>query len=495
MKITLDATSPVSIETACLVIGVLEDAPLDGPAAEVDRAAEGRLSALVDSGDVDPDRNQVTLLHGLPGIRAERILVVGGGKGDKFDRVRYYNMCLAAGAFLRAHAVRQAHVCLADLQVEDLDADWRLRQAVLGIDHGNYRYVTTKPLKSHDHRPLSAASFHGGPERQGALDQGIAIAAGVRRARELGNLPPNICTPSYLAQECAALAKAHDRCSVEILKRKDMAELGMDALLAVGQGSNHPPRLIVLSYQGASESDRPYVLVGKGVTFDTGGISLKPRESMDEMKFDMCGAASVIGAFEACVRLGLPINLVTVVAAVENMPDGKAYRPGDVLNSMAGKTIEVLNTDAEGRLALCDALTYSERFEPAAIVDVATLTGACVVALGQHASAIMTPHDDLAAELVAAGQAAVDRGWPLPLWEDYQSQLKSPFADMKNIGGMPAGAITAGCFLAKFTRGMRWAHLDIAGSAWKWNGKEGATGRPVGLLTRYLMDRVTDGAD
>jgi leucyl aminopeptidase len=490
MKITLNNTAPAVIETPCLVVGVLEDAPLTGPAAELDEASNGRLSALLASGDIDPDRNETTLLHGLDGVKAERVLVVGGGKADRFDRVRYNNMCLAAGTFLRKHAVRGAHICLAELSVEKMDTDWRLRQAVFAIDHGNYRYVTTKPLRADDHHPLEAASFQGGNERQAALEQGIALAAGTRRARELGNLPPNICTPAYLAQECANIAESHDKCTVEILKPEEMAELGMDALLAVGQGSDHPPRLIVLRYEGAASDDRPYVLVGKGVTFDTGGISLKPRESMDEMKFDMCGAATVIGAFEACARMGLAINLVTVVAAVENMPDGKAYRPGDVIGSMAGKTIEVLNTDAEGRLALCDALTYSSRFDPAAIVDVATLTGACVVALGHHASAVMTPHDDLAQELLEAGDAAVDRAWRLPLWEDYQSQLKSPFADMKNVGGLPAGAITAGCFLSKFTRDMRWAHVDIAGSAWKWNGNEGASGRPVGMLTRFLMDRA-----
>jgi len=267
----------------------------------------------------------------------------------------------------------------------------------------------------------------------------------------------------------------------------------MHALLGVAQGSGYDPKLIVLKYAGAAESDRPFALIGKGVTFDSGGISLKSRENMDQMKFDMSGAAAVIGAFEACVEMQLPLNLVAIVAAVENMPDGKSYRPGDVLTSMSGKTIEILNTDAEGRLALCDAMTYSERFEPVAVIDVATLTGACVVALGHHASGLMSRNDDLAEELLAAGLTAVDRAWRLPLWEDYNSQLKTPFADMKNVGGMPAGAITAGCFLAKFAKDRRWAHLDIAGSAWKWGETEGATGRPVGLLVQYLMDRAAHG--
>ncbi len=489
MEITLNDSSLLESGTACLVVGVLEDAPLKGPAAEVDTASGGRLTRLIKNGDIDPDRNQLTLIHGLPGVKAERILVVGGGQAGRFDRVRYVNMCMAAGKYLRQHAVTEAHVCLAEMDVENLDADWRMTQAVFAIDHGNYLYVATKPLKHDTPRPLKQASFQGGPDRQAALDRGIALGIGSRKARELGDLPPNICTPKYLARECRSIAENYANCSIEVLKRKDMAELGMEALLAVGQGSDNPPRLIVLRYNGAGDEQRPYVLVGKGVTFDTGGISLKPREGMDEMKYDMCGAASVIGTFEACAKMQLKLNLVTVVAAVENMPDGKAYRPGDVIGSMAGKTIEILNTDAEGRLALCDALTYSEQFEPLAIIDVATLTGACVVALGHHASAIMTHDDSLADELVAAGQTAVDRGWRLPIWEDYQSQLKTPFADMKNVGGVPAGAITAGCFLSKFTRTMRWAHVDIAGSAWKWNANEGATGRPVGLLTQFLIDR------
>lgn len=269
-----------------------------------------------------------------------------------------------------------------------------------------------------------------------------------------------------------------------------MAELNMSALLAVGRGSRNGSRLIVLKYQGKGKKSRPTVLVGKGITFDSGGLSLKPGPNMEQMKFDMGGAASVIGAFEACAEMQLPINVICVVAAAENMPGGNAYRPGDVLTSMSGKTIEVLNTDAEGRLVLCDALTYSQRFKPAALIDVATLTGAAVIALGHHASIIMSKHDDLAGELIEAGETAVDRGWRLPLWDDYQSQLKSPFADMKNVGGMAAGSITAGCFLSRFTEDQRWAHIDCAGSTWIWGGDKGSTGRPVGLLTQFLINLV-----
>jgi leucyl aminopeptidase len=306
-------------------------------------------------------------------------------------------------------------------------------------------------------------------------------------------LPANICNPAYLAQEAAALAREHPKVDLEILEEEQMGELGMDALLGVSRGSSNQARLILLKYGGAREGQQPVVLVGKGITFDSGGLSLKSPDNMKQMKYDMCGAASVMGAFLTCVLLQLEINVVCIVAAAENMPDGNAYRPGDVVTSMSGKTIEVLNTDAEGRLVLCDALTYSERFKPSVIIDVATLTGACVVALGHHASGLFSNDDELANALLAAGDEVVDRAWRLPLWDDYQSQLDSPFADMQNVGGMPAGAVTAGCFLSRFVEHQRWAHLDIAGSAWKWNEKEGATGRPVGLLSCYLMSKAGVG--
>jgi leucyl aminopeptidase len=490
MKLSLNDDSPRDIETPCIVVGAFEEAPLSGAAADLDTASEGRIQAMLDSGDIDAHRGTTTLLHGLPGVRAERILVTGLGKPEKFDRVRFDMACVKAGSFLREHSVRQAHVCLHEAACEDLDPTWRLRHAAIAFNRANYVYTATKPRKDDSPHPLQSISFQGAAELAPALAQASAIAAGYRRARELGNLPPNICNPAYLAQQARAIAKQHDKVEVEILKKKEMAELGMDALLGVAQGSENGPRLIVLQYRGATADDQPIALVGKGITFDSGGISLKPAENMDQMKFDMCGAASVIGAFEACALLDLPINLVTIVAAAENMPGGRSYRPGDVLTSMSGKTIEILNTDAEGRLVLCDALTYCERFNPRATIDVATLTGACVVALGHHASGLMSPHDDLAEELTAAGQQAVDRAWRLPLWEDYQEQLKTPFADMKNVGGMPAGSITAGCFLSRFARNQRWAHLDIAGSAWKWGMTEGATGRPVGLLTQFLMSQA-----
>jgi len=490
MKFTLDTTAIPEIDTACLVIGIFQHTELKGSASLVDQASNGALSKLIESGDVDADWKHTTLLHGLAGVAAQRILVMGCGEADKFDAVRFDEVCKSAGAFLRTHVTTNAHICLNEVEVDGTDAYWRLRQAAVNVDRANYSYTATKAPKDDEKKPLSNASFNAGNELQPALDEARGLAKGYLRSRELGNLPPNICNPAFLAEQAIEIANDYENVTVEVLGQDEMAELKMSALLAVGQGSVNGPRLIVLKYQGKDTDSRPVVLVGKGITFDTGGISLKPGPNMEQMKYDMGGAASVIGAFEACADMQLPINLVCVVAAAENMPDGNAYRPGDVITSMSGKTIEVLNTDAEGRLVLCDALTYSQRFNPIALIDVATLTGACVVALGHHASAIMSKHDDLVDELLAAGQKAVDRGWRLPLWDDYQPQIKSTFADMKNVGGMPAGSITAGCFLSRFTTDQRWAHIDCAGSTWKWGDDKGSTGRPVGLLTQFLINQA-----
>jgi len=498
MKFTLDTTPIPELDTACLVIGILEDTPLQGAARLVDQASNGALQHLIDSGDVSPDWKDTTMLHGLEGIAAKRILVLGFGEPEKFNAVRYDNACTSAGAYLRDHVTTSAHICLHDIEADNTDPgsglgqlNWRLRQVAVNVDRANYRYTATKAPKDHDNDPLEILSFSGGSDLQSALDEARGIAKGYLRSKELGNLPPNICNPAFLAETAHEIANSYENVSVEILEEDEMAKLKMSALLAVGRGSVNGSKLIVLKYQGQDDISRPVVLVGKGITFDTGGISLKPGSNMEQMKFDMGGAASVIGAFEACADMQLPINLVCVVAAAENMPDGDAYRPGDVLTSMSGKTIEVLNTDAEGRLVLCDALTYSQRFNPTALIDVATLTGACVIALGHHASAIMSKHDDLAEELIEAGQTAIDRGWRLPLWDDYQPQIKSAFADMKNVGGMGAGSITAGCFLSRFTTDQRWAHIDCAGSTWIWGDDKGSTGRPAGLLTQFLINQAS----
>jgi len=321
------------------------------------------------------------------------------------------------------------------------------------------------------------------------LDRSRAVAIGICLTRELGNLPPNICTPAYLAEQAHALSARHPEVSTTVLDVEEMEKLGMGALLAVGMGSANLPKLIIMEYR-AGGAAKPYVLVGKGITFDTGGVDIKPAAGMEEMKFDMCGAASVFGVMEAIATLKLPINLTVLAPAAENMADGRSYRPSDVIKTMAGHQVEVLNTDAEGRLILCDALTYAQRFEPHTLIDIATLTGACVVALGTHATGLLTKEDELADELLAAGETSMDRAWRLPLWEDYQSQLDTGFADFANIGGKYGGAITAACFLARFTEGQRWAHLDIAGTAWDSGRKGTATGRPVGMLVQWLLNQT-----
>jgi len=325
---------------------------------------------------------------------------------------------------------------------------------------------------------------------ESGLVDGKAIGAGVSLTKDLGNLPPNVCTPTYLAEQAQALASSYGF-TVEVLEREAMQKLGMGSFLAVAQGSEEPPKLIVLQHLKGDKKQKPVVLVGKGITFDTGGISLKPSAEMDEMKYDMCGAATVLGVFKTIAEMDLPLNVIGVIPTCENMPDGRATRPGDVLTSMSGLTIEVLNTDAEGRLILCDALTYAERFEPSAVVDIATLTGACVIALGHHATGLFSNNDSLAQELLQAGEQALDRAWRMPMWDDYQPLLDSNFADIANIGGRAAGSITAACFLSRFTKKYDWAHLDIAGTAWKSGKEKGGTGRPVPLLTEFLVGRTS----
>jgi leucyl aminopeptidase len=383
--------------------------------------------------------------------------------------------------------------------VKKQDAAWKAAQiAEIGQDV-DYRFDVMKGKAAQEEKAKSvkrvakvAVAFiekSEGKLAESGLKQGLALAAGVSLTKDLGNLPPNVCTPTYLADQAKAMGKQYGL-QVEVLDRDQIAKLGMGSFLGVAQGSAQPPKLIVLQHKKGKKSQKPVVLVGKGITFDTGGISIKPGAEMDEMKYDMCGAASVLGTFKAIAEMDLPLNVVGVIPTCENMPDGTAIKPGDVLTSMSGQTIEVLNTDAEGRLILCDALTYAERFEPAAVVDIATLTGACVIALGHHASGLFSNNDKLAQELLAAGETAHDRAWHMPLWEDYQPQLDSNFADMANIGGRAGGSITAACFLSRFTKKYEWAHLDIAGTAWKSGKDKGGTGRPVPLLTEFLVKRA-----
>ena len=487
LQFQLNATDPAATTTDCLILGVFADGAFSAAGETVDRASNGRLRALIERGDVSGKAGRTVLLHDLAGIAAARVLVVGLGETAKFGVSAYLRAIGDVVRTLKTGASRSALCTLTALDVPGRDADWRVRQAVIAADHAAYRYTTNISRKPE--AGLESLQFTADPAQRGALAAGLGIAAGVEFARELGNLPPNVCNPAYLAERARKLATEIPNVSCEVLERAEMEKLGMGSLLAVARGSANSPRLIVLSYSGAGNA-KPYALVGKGVTFDSGGLNLKVQGGIEEMKFDMLGAGSVLGAFRAAASLKLPINLVCIVAAVENMADGDAYRPSDVLTSMSGKTIEVLNTDAEGRLILCDALTYAQRFEPQAIVDVATLTGACVVALGKITHGLMSKHDDLANELLGAGENVYDRAWRLPLFDEYQTLLESAFADVANIGGKYAGAITAASFLARFAEGQRWAHLDIAGTAWE-EGKKGlATGRPVGLLCQWLLDRI-----
>lgn len=494
LEFSLNHDNATSAKTDCVVVGAFADASLTPAAQAIDQASGGKLSALVAAGDVSGKTGKTAMLHALPGVTATRILVVGLGEADKFGVPQYLKAVADAARTLKTGPVVSALFTLSEVAVKERDAAWNVRQAAIVADHACYRYTATLGAKNkkREETGLKSMSIHAdGSDADAALAQGQAIAAGVAFARELGHLPPNICNPAYLAQQAQAFAKRFDKTQCEVLERDEMEQLGMGALLAVSQGSTNPPKLVVLKYNNGGDA-KPYVLVGKGITFDTGGINLKVQGGVEEMKYDMCGAASVMGTFVAAVGMQLPINLVVIAAAVENMADGNSYRPSDVLTSMSGKTIEVGNTDAEGRLILCDALTYAQKFEPQALLDVATLTGACMVALGNHATAVMSKHDDLAAELIKAGEHTFDRAWPLPLWDEYQPMLDSAYADVYNIGGRWAGAITAGCFLSRFAEDQRWAHLDIAGSA-STSGKMGmSTGRPVGMLSQWLVDRCAD---
>ncbi len=442
-------------------------------------------------------KTRLVLLPGRGGI--ERLLVLGGAAG-KLSGSDFRKVINALGGALRNLPATKASLALDQVDVDGLDASQALLQALALVSAQLYWYDDYKSEKSKDKRVnaielVSAEAPSAGQQRELSriAREATALAAGLNLSRDLGNCPPNICNPTFLAQTARKLA-GNKKVSVNVLNEAAMKKLGMGAFLSVSQGSDTPGKMIIIEYKGAPQRTSktkaaPVVLVGKGITFDTGGISLKPAAAMDEMKFDMCGAASVLGATRAAIDAELPINLITIVAAAENMPSGRATRPGDIVTSMSGQTIEVLNTDAEGRMVLCDALTYAERYKPRAVVDVATLTGACVMALGSHASGLFANDDGLARDLLGAGEAIWDRAWHMPLWDDYQAQLKSNFADMANVGGREAGAVTAACFLSRYTKAYKWAHLDIAGSAWNSGANKGATGRAVPLLFQFLRQQ------
>jgi len=480
----------------CVVVGVYESAKLSASAAGIDQASQGFISSVLKRGDMDGKVGATLLLQSVPGTESDRVLLVGLGKESGLAEKDYRKAVVASAKALLKTGARDVANFLAEVKVGKQDAAWKASQMAEAVRDSVYRFDAMKGKKEQkeDKSGLMKLEIHLAEQddnqaTQQALKEALALAVGVSFTKDLGNLPPNVCTPTYLAEQAQDMAKTYGL-TVQVLEREEMQKLGMGSFLGVAQGSVQPPKLIVLQHNKGKKDQKPVVLVGKGITFDTGGISLKPGAVMDEMKYDMCGAASVLGTFKAIAEMGLPLNVVGIIPACENMPDGNAIRPGDVLTSMSGQTIEVLNTDAEGRLILCDALTYAERFEPSAVVDIATLTGACVIALGHHASGLFSNQDHLAKELLSAGEQCLDRAWHMPLWDDYQPQLDSNFADMANIGGRAAGSITAACFLSRFTKKYDWAHLDIAGTAWKSGKEKGATGRPVPLLTQFLKNRA-----
>jgi len=500
MEFIVKSGTPEKQRSGCIVAGVFESRKLSTVAHQIDEVSGGAISSILRRGDLEGKPGQTLLLHNIPNLPSERVLLIGCGKEKEFNENRYRDTTAKAVSVLKDTGATEATSYLTELDVKGRDISWKVRQAVEVTEAALYRFDQLKSKPDNSRRALRRVVLAVpkrsdlGPGEQ-AIREGRAIAEGMKLARDLGNLPGNLCTPAYLAEQAVEIGKQYGL-KITVLEKDDMEKLGMGALLSVARGSRQPPKLIVLEYHGGKEGEPPVALVGKGLTFDAGGISIKPAANMDEMKYDMCGGASVLGAVQAAAELKLPLNIVGIIPSSENLPDGDANKPGDIVTSMSGQTVEVLNTDAEGRLILSDALTYAERYKPAVVIDIATLTGACVIALGAHASGLLANNDQLAREILGAGKYTHDRAWQLPLWDEYQKQLDSNFADMANIGGREAGTITGACFLARYAKNFKWAHLDIAGTAWKTGKEKGATGRPVPLLVQFLINRARhDGAE
>ncbi|WP_129777911.1 leucyl aminopeptidase [Peristeroidobacter soli] len=495
LQITLRPASQTG-KAELLVLGVYADGSLPRAAQSFDEALNGRLQELARQAELPPKVGETLLLYYASGDSTRRVLLVSLGPRQEFDGKAYLKALGTAAQALASSTTRSIDLPLPDVADMDRSDAWCVQQASRVLADGYYKFAaphfaSRQSSKNNTATPQLSLSVDEDvtPELEYAVRSGRAIAEGMALTKDLGNLPGNVCNPGYLADAARALGKEFGF-PVEVLEREDMAKLGMESALSVGRASDQPCRVIVMKYFGSEADQKPIVLIGKGVTFDTGGVSLKPGDDLDMMKYDMCGAASVFGALKMVARLALPLNVIGIVGAVENMPGGNASRPGDVVTSMSGQTIEILNTDAEGRLVLCDVMTYAERFQPSCVIDIATLTGACVIALGSQTSGLFANDDALADELYSCGTDTGDRAWRMPLWDEYQDQLKSNFADMSNLGGRPAGAVTAACFLSRFAKGYRWAHLDIAGTASVGGERKGATGRPVPLLSAFLLKRA-----
>lgn len=487
--------SDIEKQQGCFLLGIFEDKELSTHAKRIDKMSDGLISKILQQGLFQGKTGQILPLYQPDKGEAQSILLIGCGKSTPLSPTAFHKIILQTIKALTVHQIKKAVCFLGDLPVEKKSVNWKIKQMVLAVEEGLYRFdlfkTNKEPEPSLEEFTIVASSSQQ-EVAETAVKEGLSVAHGMILTKNLANLPSNICTPTFLAEQAKDLAKQYSSLSVTILEEKEMKKLGMGALLAVSQGSAEDAKLICLEYKGSGKKRAPYVFVGKGITFDTGGNSLKPADSMVGMKYDMCGAATVLGTIKVVAELKLPIHVVGIIPAVENMPGGTAYKPEDILKSLSGQTIEVISTDAEGRLILADALTYSERYEPQAVIDIATLTGAVVIALGFHATGLLSNNDALAKELLKAGEESHDRVWQLPLWEEYQEQIKSPFADMANTGGRAAGTITAGCFLSRFAKKFPWAHLDVAGTAAMMSGTSDrmATGRPVPLLVQYLLDQI-----
>ena len=494
MEFSVDASALGKQRSGCIVIGVYEGRRLSAPAMQLDAAARRTLEKIVARGDLEGELGTTLLLLDVPHVAAERVLLVGLGPEREFRESPYRTALGCATQALRNSGATSATICLNELAVHERDCAWKIEQAVLAIGEGMYRFDALKSKSRKPRRALEKISLHVADRAHAsaarpAIARASAIAEGIALAKDLGNLPGNICTPAYLAQQARAIGRLHGF-KVTVLERRDIERLRMGGLATIARGSRQPPKLIVMEYRGGARGARPVVLVGKGITFDSGGIQIKHAHELDEMKFDMCGAASVFGAMRAAALMKLPLDVVGIVPAAENMPGGDAIKPGDVVTTMSGQTVEVLDTDAEGRVVLCDALSYAEKFRPAVVVDIATLTGAIVTALGHVASGVFAKDDALAREVIEAGDRAWDRAWRMPIWDEYGEALESTFADFANIGPDAGDAIIAACFLARFTGRYPWVHLDIAGTASKGGEHKGATGRPVALLAHFLAARA-----
>ncbi|MEO8464254.1 MAG: leucyl aminopeptidase [Gammaproteobacteria bacterium] len=492
MEFPVKTGAAASQRTECAILPVFEDGQLRGATREIDAAAHGAIKQLVRKGDISGRLGSTTLVHRTQGTAAGRWLLVGCGKHADLNTRRLTSALTAAIAGLRNSGTKEAISYLAYGVGDGVNAVDAARHSVEVARASVYRFDELKSRADPSPRltRLGLAATRGtnsGPLRD-AVKVGTAIANGSDLARDLGNRPPNVCTPSHLADTARALARRYPKLKVKVLGEPEIRKLGMGALLCVTQGADEPPRLIVIEYRNGSPKDAPIALCGKGVTFDTGGISLKPPPKMDEMKYDMSGAGSVLGSMSAIAELGARVNVVGVIPACENMPSGRATRPGDIVKSMSGQTVEIINTDAEGRLILCDAITYARTFKPRCLIDIATLTGACVIALGHIYTGVFSNDDKLTAKLIAAGDRALDPAWRMPVHEEYGESLRSNFADFANSGGRDGGASVAANFLSRFVDGVPWAHLDIAGVAWRANSQKGSTARPVPMLVEFLLN-------